>query len=58
MTGNNTPDTESTGEEMLREERGKDTGRAGRAVRPIDMMVKDVRLQMQLNSAQVPFAQA
>ena len=41
---------------MLKEERGGDTGRAGRAARTVDTTVKDIRLQRQQHSAQAPFA--
>lgn len=44
-TVSNTRDTELTGEEMLKEERGEDTGGPGRAARTIAATVKEVRLQ-------------
>ena len=54
-TVSNKRDIELTGEETLKEERGEDTGGAGRAARAIGMTVKDVRLRRQPHSAQAPF---
>lgn len=42
---------------MLNRERGEDPSRAGRAVRTIAVMIKDMRIQRQLHSTQAAFVQ-
>lgn len=48
---------EFTGEWKLKEEKGKGTGGANKALRTINTKVKDIGIQRQTHSDQAPFAE-
>lgn len=56
-TVSNTREINLTGEEVLNKKRGEDTSRAGRALRTIAVMSKDMRIERQLHSTQATSVQ-